>query len=207
MSSDYGDLSNTTTMRWLPEPRVAPLASAIKERTEQFGSLIRNANFPEFIDPLMQRLIVDCFRDAKAHEGVIWLMDSEKKYMMSAWQVGPRSERLLNTRLALDAGIAGMVLVMQQPFCENNLSANRAGASKLEEKLGAIVCSRILVPFYIAGRMRGLVACYRTKTSPDDPDPADFQAEELEEMSLLSRLLSRLLDYKLLCTATGVDED
>lgn len=207
MSTDPVDLSTTTTMRWLPEPRVAALVPALEERIQQLAMLIRTVNFTGLLDPLLRRLLEGCFRDAGAHEGVVWLLDHEKKHLLSAWQTGPRSELLVNFRAPVDSSVAGMVLTMQQTFCENNLSTNRAGASLLDEAMGVIVCSRILVPFFIAGRMRGLVACYQTKPSMESPEPPGFNPAAVEEMSVLARLLSRLLDHKLLCAATGVDED
>jgi len=207
MSQEQGEFTTNTTMRWLPDPRVAPLAPAIEERANHFASLIRAMNFGEFVDPLMRRMMEDCFRDARAHEGVVWFLDEEKKNLLCAWQTGAHSERLMSFRLPLDSGISGMVLAMQQPFCENNLALNRPAASKLEEKLGVIVCSRVLVPFFIAGRLRGIVAAYQTKTDLDAPEPRGFEPDAVEEISLLARLLTRLFDYKLLCAATGVDED
>lgn len=206
MSSAYGDFSTTTTMRWLPEPRVVPLVPAIEERVTQFAGLIRAANLQEFLDPLMTRLIHDCFSDAGAHEGVIWLMDTSGRNLLCAYQEGPVSGRLLSFRMPVDSGVAGMVLATQQAFCENNLSSNPSGASKLDEVLDVIVCSRILAPFFISGQMRGLIACYRTKANQEAPEPPAFEPEAMEEVTLLTRLLGRLLDHKLLCAAIGVDE-
>ena len=194
-------------MRWLPEPRVAPLAAAIEERVDQFAGLIRASNFAEFLDPLMKRMISDCCRDAGAHEGVIWFLDTERQNLLCAWQVGPRSDRLNRIRMPLDSTVSGMVIAMQQPFCENNLGANRAAASRLDEQLKAIVCSRVLVPFMIAGKMRGIVAAYQTKDSESAEDPKGFDTYAVEEISLLARLLGRLMEHKLLCAATGVGED
>lgn len=207
MSTVEGTSSNTTQMRWLPDPRAAPCAQAIEERVAQFSADIRAANFMEFLDPLMQRLVADCFRDADAHEGVLWMLDTEGTHLLCACQVGPASSRLLGYRLPLDTGLASMVLAMEQPFCENNLAATRVAPSTLEERLGIVMCSRIFVPFFIAGKARGVVACYRTKAAPADPDPAAFGPDAVEEMSLLARLLGRLLDYKLLCAAIGLEED
>ena len=194
-------------MRWLPEPRVAPLATLIEERVDQFAALIRASNFAEFLDPLMKRMIVDCCRDAGAHEGVIWFLDAERTNLLCGWQVGPRSERLNRIRLPLDATISGMVIAMQQPFCENNLGQNRAAASRLDEQLKAVVCSRVLVPFLIAGKLRGIVAAYQTKDTLEAAEPPGFDQYAVEEISLLSRLLGRLMEHKLLCAATGVGED
>ena len=73
------DSSNTTSMRWLPDPRVAPHAKAIEERVGKFAGHIRAATFAEYLDPLMRRLMADCLRDADAHEGVVWLIDREGK--------------------------------------------------------------------------------------------------------------------------------
>lgn len=207
MSPVEGLYSNTTRMRWLPDPRVAPHAHSIEERVAQFSASIRAANFMEFLDPLLQRLIADCFRDARAHEGVVWMLDTEGTHLLCACQVGPASSRLLNFRHPLDTGLASMVLATQQPFCENSLAANRATPSTLEERLGVVMCSRILVPFFIAGKGRGVVAAYRTKETLDAPDPDGFGPDAMEEMSLLARLLGRLLDYKLLCAAIGLEED
>jgi hypothetical protein len=205
--ASYDDLGNTTAMRWLPDPRVAPHAKAIEERVGMFAGHIRAATFVEFVDPLMRRLITDCLDDANADEGVVWLLDREGKNLFCAFQVGKHSARLNNFRIPVEAGVAGMVLSTQQPFCENNLGVNRAAAGTLEERMGVIVCSRALVPFFIAGKMRGLVAGYRTKPALDSPEPTGFAAEAVEELNLLSRLLGRLLDHKLLCAAIGLEED
>ncbi len=207
MSSVEGFYSNTSRMRWLPVPGVAPHLPSIEERLAQFSAGIRAANLMEILDPLLQRLIADCFRDAQAHEGVVWMLDGEGTHLLCACQVGSASSRLLNYRLPLDTGLASMVLAMQQPFCENSLAANRTLPSSLEERLGVVLCSRILVPFFIAGKARGVVGAYRTKPASDAPDPAGFGPDAVEEMSLLARLLGRLLDHKLLCAAIGLDED
>lgn len=207
MAPSEGLYSNTTRMRLLPDPQVAPHAAAIEERVALFSGNIRAANFMEFLDPLMQRLIADCYRDAGAHEGVIWMLDGEGKHLLCACQIGPASSRLVNFRQPLTSGVSGMVLATQQAFCENNLAANRASASNLEERLGVIVCSRILVPYFIAGKMRGIVACYQTKPTLEAPDPPGFGTDAVEEMSLLARLLGRLLDHTLLCAAIGIDSD
>jgi hypothetical protein len=207
MPEDPSAFFTNTTMRWLPDPRVAPLVPAIEERVAQFAAFIRASNLREFLDPLMQRLIVDCFNDAGAHEGVIWMLDPEQKHLHSALQLGKASRNLKGIPWPVDANISGMVLAMQQPFCENNLAQNRAAASLLEEKMGVIICSRILVPFFIAERMRGVVACYRTKPTLDAPDPEGFETDAVEEMSLLARLLGRLLDHRLLCSAVGMEAE
>ncbi len=207
MPEEHSAFFTNTTMRWLPDPRVAPLVPAIEERVAQFAAFIRASNLREFLDPLMQRLIVDCFNDAGAHEGVIWMLDTEQKHLITALQLGKASRALKGIPWPVDANISGMVLSMQQPFCENNLSQNRAAASHLEEKMGVVICSRILVPFFIAERMRGVVACYRTKPTLDAPDPETFETDAVEEMSLLARLLGRLLDHKLLCSAVGMESE
>lgn len=194
-------------MRWLPDQRVAPYAASIEERVGHFAASIRAVTFTEFLDPLMKRLIVDCYSDSASHEGVIWLLDRDQKNLLCACQVGPASRKLNRFVLPLDSGVSGMVLATQQQFCENNLSANRAAASVLEEKMGVIVCSRVLVPFFIAGVLRGIAAAYKTKPALDAPEPAGFEPDAVEEISLLARLLSKLLDHKLLCAAIGLEED
>lgn len=201
------DLGNTTSMRWLPDPRVAPHAKAIEERVGMFAGHIRAATFVEFLDPLMRRLMTDCLADAGAHEGVVWLLDRENKNLFCAFQSGKNSAKLNNFRVPVEAGVAGMVLATQQPFSESNLGVNRAAAGTLEERMGVIVCSRALVPFFIAGKMRGLVAAYRTKATVEAAEPSGFAADAVEELNLLARLLGRLLDHKLLCAAIGLEED
>lgn len=195
-------------MRWLPDPRVAPHAQAIEERVGNFAAHIRPATFTEFMDPLMVRLAGDCFRDAGAHEGVFWLADREQKNLYCGYSQGPHADKLNSMKVPVDTGLSGMILATQQPFCENNLSQNRAAASSaLESRLGVIVCCRVLVPFFIAGKMRGVLAAYKYKPTLDDPEPCSFDQEAVEELNLLSRLFGRLLDHKLLCAAIGLEED
>ncbi len=208
MCSDFDlGFGNNTSMRWMPDPRVAPHAKAIEERVSMFAGHIRAATFAEFLDPLMKRTMTDCLRDAEANEGVVWLLDREGKNLTCAYQIGPHSSRLNNIRVPVESGVSGMVLVTQQTFSENNLGINRAAASAVEERMGVIVSSRILVPFFIAGQIRGVVAGYRTKANIDANEPPGFSADDVEELNLLSRLLGRLLDHKLLCSAIGLEED
>ena len=79
------------------------------------------------------------------------------------------------------------------------------GVKKIEDLGFPVLAAGIKLSRWI--RWVGIVAAYKTKPSLDAPEPAGFEPDALEEISLLARLLSKLLDHKLLCAAIGLEED
>ncbi len=189
----------------LPDPRLTSVAPLLEERLEMTGRHVAAANFPSLLDSLMKRMLADAFEDAKAHEGLVWLLEPGGKELTVAWQTGPGTRGWPGTRMPA-GGLHGLVLASQQPHCANQLYLNPQHDRELDRRLGGVLCAEIIVPFYIARQLKGVVAALQTKPDDTAPDPPGFDPEALEEIELLSTSLGRLLDYRLLCLALGVEE-
>jgi GAF domain-containing protein len=190
----------------LPDPRLTSVAPLLEERLEMTGRHVTAENFSSLLDPLMRRMLADAFEDARAHEGLIWLLDSDASQLAVAWQTGPATSQWSGTRVPAGTGLHGLVLASQQPHCANRLYTNPDHDHTLDQRLGGILCAEVIVPFYIAHQLKGLVTALQTKPDADAPDPPGFDPESLEEIELLSTSLGRLLDYRLQCLALGIEE-
>jgi hypothetical protein len=183
---------------------VAPL---LEQRLEMTGRHIAAGNLGSLLDSLMRRMLEDAFEDAKAHEGLVWLLEPGSKELTVAWQTGRLTRDWVGSmRLPAGTGLQGLVLASQQPHCANQLYANSQHDGELDRRLGGVLCAEIIIPFYIARQLKGLVMALQIKPGDHAPDPEGFDLEALEEIELLAASLGRLLDYRLLCTALGMEE-
>ena len=136
----------------------------------------------------------------------VFVVGPDGRELTLAWQTGPGTRDWPGTRLPAGSGLHGLVLASQQPHCANQLYLNPRHDRELDRRLGGVLCAEVIVPFYIARQLKGVVVALQTKPAADSPDPSGFDPEALEEIELLATSLGRLLDYRLLCLALGVDE-
>lgn len=196
----------TARLTLLPDPRLTAVAPLLEERLELSGRHVNADNFASLLDPLMTRMMMDAFGDAHAHEGLVWLLGPDGRELTLAWQTGPGTRDWPGTRLPAGSGLHGLVLASQQPHCANQLYLNPRHDRELDRRLGGVLCAEVIVPFYIARQLKGVVVALQTKPAAEAPDPSGFDPEALEEIELLATSLGRLLDYRLLCLALGVEE-
>lgn len=190
----------------LPDPQLSAMAPLLEKRLEMTGNHVTAANFASVLDSLMQRMLTDAFEDARAHEGLVWLLEKDKSELTVAWQTGEATKDWIGARVSAGAGLSGLVTASQQPICANDLCNNPQHDRELDRRLGVVLCSEVIVPFYIARQFKGVIMALQTKPDSAAEDPPGFDPESLEEIELLSTSLGRLLDYRLLCLAVGVEE-
>ncbi len=190
----------------LPDPQLTRLAPLLEERLETSGRHVTAANFASLLDSLMIRMMRDAFEDAQAHEGLVWLLEPDGQELALAWQTGDVTRDWSGMHLPPGAGLHGLVLASQQPHCANQLYLNPRHDREWDRRLGGVLCAEVMVPFYIARQLKGVVVALQTKPDDGAPDPPGFDPEALEEIELLSTSLGRLLDYRLLCLALGIEE-
>lgn len=192
----------------LPDPRLTAVAPLLETRLEMTGRHVTAGNFASLLDSLMTRMLADAFEDAKAHEGCVWLLEPDGQTLTAAWQTGNPAQSRLGQNIPSGGGRYGLVLASQQPHCANriHLTPPPETASPKDGSAGGLLCSEVIVPFYIARQLKGVVTAIQSKANETDPDPCGFDPEALEEMELLATSLGRLLDYRLLCLALGVEE-
>lgn len=195
----------TARIPLLPDPRFAPLQSALDERMTLMASALLGENFGAFLDPLMKQVTDAAFRQAGAHEGTIWICDAEERYLVPVFNTGPSAVAFVGQyRQPLNAGIISMVFASEQPFCENDAYKNVSQDKTLDRQLGLLTCGLIAVPFHFAKRHRGVLSCVTAKPAgSSDADPPGFTPEDLAIMQSASLGLSRLVEGKLLGIAVG----
>ena len=198
--------SSGSRLTLLPDPRFKGIAPHLEEWIDTTGRHITAANFASLLDPLMRRMLADAFEDARAHEGLIWLLEPDGSQLTVAWQTGAATTAAPGTSVPAGAGLHGLVLASQQPHCANSLCTDPNHDHQLDAMLGGVICSEVIVPFYIARQLKGVVTALQLKPSLESPDPDGFDPESLEEIELLATSLGRLLDYRLLCQALDIEE-
>src|SRR5688572_16833746 len=91
----------------LPDPRLTSVAPLLEERLEMTGRHVTAANFASILDSLMRRMLTDAFEDAKAHEGLVWLLEPDGRELTVAWQTGPATRDWRGTRVPAGSGLHG----------------------------------------------------------------------------------------------------
>lgn len=183
----------------LPDERFAPLRGALEERLAAVGSSIRPENFSALCDGMIRYVLEQSFHKAGAHGGLIWLLDESKEYLIPAFGVGPVSERLvLQHQQPVREGIVSMVMMSEQPFCENEVYKNAHHSKRVDEKLQLLTYAMIVVPFYFLRQCRGVISCVKVQTAPDKPPPDGFGIDDLRTVQRAAAVLTELIDYRLL---------
>lgn len=190
----------------LPDQRLKNVAAPLEEWLETSGRHVVAENFGSLLDPLMRRMLADAFEDARAHEGLIWLLEPDGKMLKVAWQTGQGTREWQGTSVPAGTGLQGLVLASQQPHCANKIYTNPQHDQELDRRLGGVLCAEVIVPFYIARQLKGVVTALQTKPDAAAEDPAGFDPEAMEEIELVATSLGRLLDYRLMCVALGMEE-
>lgn len=197
------------TDRWtiLPDPRFVEHRPDLLHRLGLAATQVRPDNFYDILDPLMEGVLQRGFSAASAHEGSVWLLDAEGENLVPAYNSGPQAAEFVGRfRQPVNRGLIGMVLASEQPFVENEVFKNSRQDKGLDELLKVQTCSLIAVPFYLMKSCRGVISCVQLK-KPDapGPDPAGFAPEHLASVQCAAGVLSRLLEYRLLSNAVGLD--
>jgi hypothetical protein len=195
--------------RWtiLPDPRFADLRAELIQRLRLASNSVQPENFSSLLDPLMEDVLRSGFDQASAHEGSVWLLDSEGKHLVPAYNTGPHAAEFVGRyRQPFNSGLIGMVLASEQPFVENEVFKNSRQNKGLDQLLGMQTYALIAVPFYVLKACRGVISCVQLKApGSSQADPPGFTPDHLSSVQRGAGLLSRLLEYRLLSSTVGLD--
>jgi len=195
----------TRSTTFLPDERFAALQSALEQRVASMCDSIAPAHFCEFLDPLMRMVFTQGIRRVGAHEGTIWLLDDEHENLVAALNSGPCADTFVGQfKQPLSSGMISMVCASEQPVCENEVYQSQLHDKTLDRTLRVLTCAMIAVPLYFARQLQGVVSAVILKPADDAvPDPPGFSAENLREVQLMTDVLTRLIDHRLLAMAVG----
>jgi hypothetical protein len=193
--------------RWtlVPDPRFAELEGALEARMALVARMVQPETFGSLLDPLMRDLLSRGFADAGAHEGTVWLPDSDGQHLVPAFNTGVHADQFVGTfRQPLSSGLICMVYASEQSIVENEVQTN-AGQSKLLDNLLAVETHAMMaVPFQFLRGCRGVVSCVQLRTPGAPVSPLrPFTAADLTVLQRTSSLCGRLLELRLLSHAVG----
>lgn len=195
----------TSRLTVLPDERFVSLGDALQERLTGAARQIDSGNFASLLDLPMRTVITDGFSKTGAHEGTVWLLDSEREHLVAAFNNGPRAAEFVGVfKQPLRAGMISLVLASEQPLCENRVYASQTQDKTLDSKLHLVTCAMLAVPFYFARQARGVISCVQLKPAASDAaDPPGFAPCDLQALQFAATLLSRLIDHRLLALVLG----
>src|SRR5260370_39815206 len=191
------------------DPHFAELGSARAERLEHVGTRVSPQNFASLLDPLMREAWQQGLDEAGAHEGTIWLLESEGHHLVPAYNTGPNAHRIVGTfRQPLNEGLICMVFASEQPFVENVVHKNARQSRQLDGLLQEQTYAFVALPFYFLKCCRGVASCVLLRRAgAQEPEPPGFSHVHLAAMQRASSVLSRLLEYRLLSSTVGWQTD
>ncbi|HEY5753956.1 MAG TPA: hypothetical protein VIT21_12460 [Chthoniobacterales bacterium] len=189
----------------LPDERLAELDSAARGWMRVAAGLISAESFLSFADPVMRGVLTSGFQSVGADEGTLWLSDHSRENLVAAFNSGPHGAQLAGRfKQPLTVGMLSLVFASEQPICEREVYKNQQQDSTLDRQLGVLTSSMIATPFYFAEQLRGVISCVRLKRAGSSgPDPPAFFAASIGGIELTARVLSQLIDHRLLMIAFG----
>jgi len=184
----------------LPGPGLADLRSQAWERMSRLGDEIHAAQFRQLVDPPLQQIIDQGFKEAGAHEGTVWLVDATGEFLEPAFNTGPRAEQIVGQfKQPLNSGLISMVFASEQSFIENDVSQNTQQSKLLDTQLQLKTQALIAVPFHFLNACRGVISCVQLQsTNPAGPPPPGFQPAHLGAIQRATTLLAQLVEHRLL---------
>ena len=191
-------------MTVLPDERLLALRPELLAALRDAAREVSGGAFAEFFDAPMRSLLVETFDRAGAHEGTVWLLDTERAALIPRYNSGPHAERFVGTfRQSVRAGMIGMVAATEQPVCENEVCKNERQDRTLDEQLQLRTWAMLAVPFYFFGELRGVISCVQFQST--DSTPAGFSGEHLHGLQLTAGVLTRLIEHRLFALCLGLD--
>ncbi len=193
----------------LPDPAFLELRPVLSERLGRIGDRIYPGEFSSLLDPLMREELEHGFREARADEGTVWLLDESRKNLVPGFNSGARAADLVGKfTQPLNAGLICMVFAGEQPFLENEVWKNSHQSKLLDSMLGTRTCAMIAVPFYFLQACRGVISCVQMQpTGLTQPEPPGFGPADLAAIQRTGALLSELIEYRLLSQTVGWSAD
>ena len=193
--------------RWniLPDPRFTELQGALQERLAAIGNSIEPQNFSSLIDPLVRDVLQRGFAEAGAHEGTIWLPDTDGKHLIPAYNSGPDAEKIVGKfQQPLKAGLICMVFASEQPIVENEVYKNAQQSKLLDETLQVQTYALIAVPFHFLKACRGVISCVQIKRpGTKQSELSGFQSAHLTAIQRTAALVAQLIELRVLGSAVA----
>jgi len=186
-----------------PDPTLSEHSDAIERRLAAIIRGISPETFQELLgDPglSVMRSTMSCI---SADSMSIWLVDDADERMVVT-QTLPDPE-FIGWSQPVGEGLIGLAYASEQSLCENRVYANAEHSKRADKALDQVTCALIATPLYVGGTLEGVLSCVQLKDSLDEPDPSGFTARNMNRVRRLSKVIERLVNYRLLTRMLGVE--
>lgn len=190
----------------LPDTRLSALRGIVATRMGEAAVALSEGAFEEIFDATMRGAFLEGLAQAGAHEGTVWLLDPTENFLVPRFNTGPHAENFVGVfRQPLQTGMISMVVVTEQPICENEVHKHARHDPRLDQQLGLVTCAMLAVPLYFSGQLRGVISAVKLKQAESTArDPRGFSPQSLRALQLTADVLERLIEHELLTLSLGL---
>jgi len=192
--------------RLLRSPEYARLGQELEKHLESWIKSSRPADLVALLDESAISLLRDAFLEVGGCEGTVWLVDREEENLVAVYNSGEEADSLVGFEQPVGSGIISMVYAQQQPYCENEIDPSRGHDDTLDRKIAKHTRAMIVVPFYFAYRLRGVVSCVQLEEVAVEGNRSGFSSSEVTRLTRVVHVVERLVNETLLASILGLDD-
>jgi GAF domain-containing protein len=131
---------------------------------------------------LLRMIVETASHFLAAQAASLFLVDEERRDLVVATALGPRSAQVEQIRVPLGHGIAGLVAASGQPLAIANAATDPRHAANISQLLGHVPQSILCVPLFYNEQVIGVLELF------DKEDATAFSATDIEALSQFADL-------------------
>lgn len=197
---------NANRLKFLSTPEFNQFGADVESHIESWIQSSHPSDIAGLLDDMCLAVFSRIFEMVGGSEGTLWLSNSDESKLVAVFNSGPHSDDIVGFEQPIGSGIISMVYSQQQPYCENEISAETGHDDTLDKQIHTFTRAMLVVPFYFAFGLRGVLSCVQLKEE-GLPEPSGFQSSDVELMVRGGNNVERLLNGKILSVVLGFDED
>lgn len=189
----------------LTDPRFRRMRGVLEENSVAAAASIAADADAALLDGVARRVLQDCFRNSHADEGTVWLADATTEYLVPIFNTGLNARKLIGKfEQPLSEGLISMVFATELPFAENQIYKDPKHSKLLDSRLKLRTYAMIAVPLYFLHGCRGVISCVQL-VSPTSKriNRKGFENTDVEQVHHASRVVGRLIDYRVISKILG----
>ncbi|MEM9478926.1 MAG: hypothetical protein AAGA58_04600 [Verrucomicrobiota bacterium] len=177
------------------DPGLEDLSSLLERRLSEAAEDLNPEDLRGLIDPIARSIFSAAMTVIESDSATIWIADKARTKLTVGF--ADREPKLVGREQPLDEGLISLVLASEHAICENKVYQHAEHSKIIDDALDFITCAMIAVPFYLGGQLCGVISSVQLKKQESDPDPDGFTASDLSEVQKVSKVIERLLNYRL----------
>lgn len=185
----------------LPNPAFEPHAEALRSYVTSVADGLRPDEFHLVLDPSLKASFHDALDHIGASEGTIWIADRQQSALVPVFNTGPKADQfVLKHKQPLNRGIVSSVLLTEIGVAERDVYKHSAHDPEANKLLEVLTCSMVAVPFFFAGRIRGVLSAVKLKpaSAPESEDPPPFEGDALRRLNNAAAVLGTAVECRLI---------